>query len=292
MFGQIRNKWVAAGIPVILGEYGVARRSALNDASRQFYLEFVNRTATTNGIKTFYWDNGATSGASDVFALFNRSTGAIVDANGLNAIMRGVGGTSTTFALAVTKSGTGTGTVTSSPPGINCGSTCNASYNSGTSVTLTAAAASGSTFGSWGGACSGTATSCTVSMTAARNVTATFNSSSASFTLSVTKAGSGTGTVTSNTGNINCGSTCSAQLRQRHVRDSDRGSRQRRELRGLERRVFGHRRLHGVDDSGACGDGDVQHCVHLRSRRYARGHRYRHGDLEPQRHQLRHLVHG
>src|SRR6187455_805696 len=192
LFGQIRTKWVAAGIPVIMGEYGVARRSNLDDASRQYYLEFVNRTATTNGIKTFYWDNGATSGASDVFALFNRSSGAIVDANGLNAIMRGVGGSSSTFALAVTKSGTGTGTVTSSPSGISCGSTCNASYNSGTSVTLTAAAASGSTFGSWGGACSGTATACTVSMTAARNVTATFNSSSASFTLSVTKAGSGT----------------------------------------------------------------------------------------------------
>ncbi|HYJ41856.1 MAG TPA: cellulase family glycosylhydrolase, partial [Steroidobacteraceae bacterium] len=210
LFAQIRNKWVAAGIPVIMGEYGVARRSSLNDAARQYYLEFVNRTATTNGIKTFYWDNGAQSGASDVFALFDRNSGSIVDANGLNAIMRGVGGTSTTFALAVTRSGTGTGTVTSSPSGINCGSTCSASYNSGTSVTLTAAAASGSTFGSWGGACSGTATSCTVSMTAARNVTATFNSSGANFTLSVTKAGSGTGTVTSNTGNINCGSTCSA----------------------------------------------------------------------------------
>jgi aryl-phospho-beta-D-glucosidase BglC (GH1 family) len=210
LFAQIRAKWIAAGIPVIMGEYGVARRSSQNDASRQYYLEFVNRTAATNGIKTFYWDNGAQSGASDVFALFDRNSGAVVDANGLNAIMRGVGGGNSTFALAVTKNGTGTGTVTSSPSGISCGSICNASYNSGTSVTLTAAAASGSTFGGWSGACSGTATACTVSMTAARNVTATFNSSSASFTLSVTKAGSGTGTVTSAPSGINCGSTCSA----------------------------------------------------------------------------------
>ena len=189
--------------------FTVARRSNLDEASRQYYLEFTNRTATTNGIKTFYWDNGAQSGASDVFALFDRNSGAIVDANGLNAIMRGVGGTSTSFALAVTKGGTGTGTVTSSPSGINCGSTCNASYNSGTSVTLTAAAASGSTFGGWSGACSGTA-SCTVSMAAARNVTATFNSSSASFTLSVTKAGSGTGTVTSNVGAMPAGNCCAS----------------------------------------------------------------------------------
>jgi hypothetical protein len=59
---------------------------------------------------------------------------------------------------------------------INCGSTCSASYASGTSVTLTAIAASGSTFAGWSGACTGTAT-CTVSMNAARTVTATFNTS-------------------------------------------------------------------------------------------------------------------
>jgi endoglucanase len=210
LFAQIRNKWVNAGIPVIMGEYGVARRSSQDVASREYYTEFLNRTAKTNGIKTFYWDNGAQSGASDVFAIFDRNSGAVVNAGTLNAIMRGVGGSTTTYALAVAKSGSGSGTVTSSPSGINCGATCNASFNSGTSVTLTAAAASGSTFGGWIGACSGTATACTVSMTAARNVTATFNSSGTNYTLTVTKAGSGTGTVTSNTGNINCGSTCSA----------------------------------------------------------------------------------
>jgi endoglucanase len=212
LFAQIRNRWVAQGIPVILGEYGVARRSNHVAGAREYYLEFVTRTATTNGIKTFYWDNGAQSGASDVFALLSRSNGAIVDQSGLNAIMRGIGGSSSTFLLSVTKSGTGSGTVASSPSGVNCGSTCSASYNSGTSVTLTATAASGSTFGGWSGACSGTATTCTVSMTAARSVTAAFNSSTASFALSVNKAGSGAGTVTSNTGGINCGSTCSANF--------------------------------------------------------------------------------
>ena len=42
-------------------------------------------------------------------------------------------------------------------------------------MTLTANAASGYSFSGWSGACSGTNTSCTVSMTAARNVTATFS---------------------------------------------------------------------------------------------------------------------
>ena len=88
-------------------------------------------------------------------------------------IARTTGGT--TYALNVTKSGTGGGTVTSSAGGINCGSTCSATLASGTTVTLTATAASGSTFAGWSGACSGTASTCTVSMTAARTVTATFN---------------------------------------------------------------------------------------------------------------------
>lgn len=79
------------------------------------------------------------------------------------------------YTLTVTKSGTGAGTVTSSPAGINCGSTCAANYVNGTSVTLTATAGSGSTFAGWSGSgCSGTG-NCTVSMTQARSVTATFN---------------------------------------------------------------------------------------------------------------------
>ena len=44
-----------------------------------------------------------------------------------------------TFALTVSKAGTGVGLVTSNPAGINCGATCTASYTSGTVVTLTAA---------------------------------------------------------------------------------------------------------------------------------------------------------
>ncbi len=115
---------------------------------------------------------------------------------------------SSTFPLSLTKAGSGAGTVTSAPAGINCGATCSANFASGASVTLSAAAAGGSSFAGWSGACSGTG-ACTVSMTAARAVTATFNGSSA-FPLSVTRAGSGTGTVTSTPAGINCGSSCGA----------------------------------------------------------------------------------
>ena len=75
--------------------------------------------------------------------------------------------------LNVTPSGNGTGTVTSSPAGINCGSTCSAPYMPGTVVTLSQSAASGSTFTGWSGACSGM-TSCVVTMNGDQSVTASF----------------------------------------------------------------------------------------------------------------------
>ena len=79
------------------------------------------------------------------------------------------------YTLSVTKSGTGSGSVTSSPAGISCGNTCSASFNSGTSVKLTAKASTASVFAGWSGACAGTSSSCTVTMSAARSVGALFN---------------------------------------------------------------------------------------------------------------------
>lgn len=76
--------------------------------------------------------------------------------------------------LGVALNGTGRGTVSSAPAGINCGSTCSANYPYITSVVLTASPDATSAFGSWGGACGGSATTCTVSVDAAKSVSATF----------------------------------------------------------------------------------------------------------------------
>ena len=103
---------------------------------------------------------------------------------GTNKNVRAVfaGSSVATFRVNVTGGGTGNGTVTSQAgltPAIACtitnGTTltgdCSRSYPSGTSVVLTAAAASGHTFDNWSGDCTGTGT-CTLSTTANRSVTA------------------------------------------------------------------------------------------------------------------------
>src|SRR5262249_6787407 len=67
----------------------------------------------------------------------------------------------------------------------------------------------GSTFTGWGGDCMGTG-DCMVNMSAAHNVTATFDG--ISYPLAVTKSGMGSGTVSSVPSGIDCGATCTAQF--------------------------------------------------------------------------------
>ena len=66
------------------------------------------------------------------------------------------------------------GLVTSSPAGIDCGSTCSGSFSSGTSVTLTALASGTTVFAGWAGACAGTEPICTLTMDENKAVTALF----------------------------------------------------------------------------------------------------------------------
>ncbi len=112
------------------------------------------------------------------------------------------------FKLSVAKAGTGSGTITSTPAGINCGSTCEAEFEEGTEVTLNQAASPGSEFKEWSGACSGSGT-CKVTMSSAKNVGARFNPlAKPKFKLSVSKTGTGTGTITSSPAGIICGAAC------------------------------------------------------------------------------------
>jgi len=99
------------------------------------------------------------------------------------------------FLLRTTLAGTGKGDIHSTSPELDCGPKCDAFYLSGTSVTLTANPDAISVFSGWSGDCarSGASTVCTVSMNAAKNVTATFDLLPE---LTVNGFGTGTGIVT------------------------------------------------------------------------------------------------
>lgn len=155
----------------------------------------VTLTASANDGYTFTgWSGGGCSGTGNCTLTMNEAKS--VTANYAVTI----------YNLAVTKSGSGTGTVTGSDDLINCGSTCSVNYETGKSVVLTASATGGFIFSGWSGACTGTAP-CTVAMTSAKTVTATFITV---YNLAVTKSVSAAGTVTSSEGLISCGSACSA----------------------------------------------------------------------------------
>lgn len=101
------------------------------------------------------------------------------------------------------------GTVTSTPAGIDCGSTCQAQFLAGTTVTLTPTAHSGYAFNGWSGACAGTGP-CVVTMDGDKSVAATFIASPVTHALNLTRIGNGT--VTSSPAGIDCGSSCRASF--------------------------------------------------------------------------------
>ena len=90
----------------------------------------------------------------------------------------------TSYPLTVSRGGSGSGRVTSSPSGIDCGSLCQikiASTAASKTVLLTAIEDTGSDFANWTGDCAAvSARNCTVNVLAARNVTANFTIQSTS----------------------------------------------------------------------------------------------------------------
>ena len=158
----------------------------------------VTLTATPANNSTFAgWTGGGCmgTGACSVNMTANTSVSARFDL--------------VTFPVSVSRAGSGTGTVTSNPAGINCGTDCSEPYVIGTSVTLTAIAASGSILTGWTGCNTTSGATCTVAVNSARSVTATF---ARVYTLTVQKSGLGNGTVTSSPSGISCGSNCTASF--------------------------------------------------------------------------------
>jgi beta-propeller uncharacterized protein DUF5122/List-Bact-rpt repeat protein len=135
----------------------------------------------------------SSSGTGAADPSWNPNADSVVGALAISGTRLAVGGGFTTMGtrrdqgvalftlqhtITVSKTGTGAGNVVSSPAGIDCGATCSAQFNDGGSVTLTATAASGSTFAGWSDpGCPGTG-DCTLAMDQDTTVTATFNDTS------------------------------------------------------------------------------------------------------------------
>jgi VCBS repeat-containing protein len=175
-----------------LGPITVQTQNANNAATNVQSNTTVNLATDngTNGSGAFYSDSGCSTltssrtinAGSDSATFYYKGTARGDSTHELTASASGLASAKQTqtilgtYNLSVTKSGTGEGTVTSSPTGIDCGSDCSETYNEGTNVTLTATADSGSTFAGWSGAgTTNTDGTRTVTMSAARSVTATFN---------------------------------------------------------------------------------------------------------------------
>jgi hypothetical protein len=150
----------------------------------------ITLTASPGSGATFAGWGGACSG---------NSTSCTVSMTAARTVTATFSGASTpSVLLAVTVRGRGT----VSGGGVNCGNgatSCSASVVLSSTITLLATPASGATFVGWGGACTGRTTTCTLSMTVARNVTATF-SGAASTRRALTIRVNGRGTVRSSAG--------------------------------------------------------------------------------------------
>ena len=147
----------------VVGSGTIDADPALNCNGTQYRHDtVVALTATANEGYTFAGWSGAATGTDNPVSVTMTGAKSVTADFTLNQ-----------YTLNVIKPGAGSGTVSSSPPGIDCGATCSAPYDYNTSVTLTATPAIGSTFLGWAGSCSGMG-SCVVTMSSARSVSATF----------------------------------------------------------------------------------------------------------------------
>jgi len=166
-------------------------------------------TATADSSSSFDGWSGcdSTSGSTCTVAMnADKSVTATFNQNPAPAVQ---------YTMTVNKSGTGSGSITADTGPISwADNTGTATYGDKTSVILTAAASKGSTFESWSGCDSTNGSQCTVTMNAARTVTATFSIIPNQYSLSVTKTGEGSGTVTSSPVGIKCGDSCSKSFKK------------------------------------------------------------------------------
>lgn len=184
------NVWLTRGSSQ--GLFNIARETSFSHSSSPTDTEWATgTTANYASLKYSDWDTWAESvgkppATVGINAVMHLKTDDIyLDIKFLSWSVRPSGGggfsyerstagssAPSTYVLSINT--VGSGSIISNPPGINCGSTCNASFNAGSNIALTATPASGFAFAGWSGSCTGTG-ACALSLGTAQSVTATFS---------------------------------------------------------------------------------------------------------------------
>jgi len=148
--------------------------SSLGTCSGNSYHTFTFGSAVSVNASTKYWivfyrdgsasgsnyyvgcgDDGGDPYAGGEYRRYDGSSYTTYSAHDLNTNFT-VTETGSTWNLAVTTSGVGSGTITSSPAGINTSSSANYDFDANSTTTLTATADSGSVFVTWDNSCATT----------------------------------------------------------------------------------------------------------------------------------------
>lgn len=87
-FQKMKTNFVDKGVGVILGEYGVVSRTNVADHEtyRNYWNEYITKSAYTHGMVPVYWDNGF--GGNGGMALFDRASGTQLYPNLIQAIVK------------------------------------------------------------------------------------------------------------------------------------------------------------------------------------------------------------
>lgn len=85
---NLYNKFIANGIPVIVGEYGSVDRNG-NTAARVEHAKYYTKTYKSVGIPCIWWDNNFNKGKGERFGIFDRKTLTFNGHEIVDAIMEG-----------------------------------------------------------------------------------------------------------------------------------------------------------------------------------------------------------
>lgn len=79
MFHLLKTNYVDKGVPVYIGEFGCTRRKNDSDERfRKYYLGYVCRKASENGLSMMYWDNGSRGRGRECSGIIDHATGGYI----------------------------------------------------------------------------------------------------------------------------------------------------------------------------------------------------------------------